>query len=94
LVLKPQFFKSLRPSKVKTKTALAKTKTSKYCLKTKPGLKDYIAGLAYGKWNKENNITRTSHAKKKRKEHNFHLNIHDFASYILVTINGGKISHR
>jgi len=29
LVLRPQFFKSLRPSKVKTKIALAKTKTSK-----------------------------------------------------------------
>jgi len=29
LVLKPQIFKSLRPSKVKVKTALDKTKTSK-----------------------------------------------------------------
>jgi len=29
LVLRLQFFKSLRPSKVKTKTVLAKTKTSK-----------------------------------------------------------------
>jgi len=29
LVLRPQFFKSLRLSKVKTKTALAKTKTLK-----------------------------------------------------------------
>jgi len=27
LVLRPKFFKSLRPSKIKTKTALAKTKT-------------------------------------------------------------------
>jgi len=34
LVLRPQFFKSLKPSKVKTKT-----KTSKYDLKTKTGLK-------------------------------------------------------
>jgi len=46
LVLRPQFFKSLRPSKVKTKTktALAKTKISKNGLKTKTGLKDYITG--------------------------------------------------
>jgi len=49
LVLKPQFFKFLRPSKIKTKTksALAKTKTSKYGLKTKTGLKNYITGTNY-----------------------------------------------
>jgi len=40
LVLRPQIFKSLRLSKVKIKTALAKT--SKNGLKTKTGLKDYI----------------------------------------------------
>jgi len=34
----------LRPSKVKTKIALAKTKTSKNGLKIKTGLKDYITG--------------------------------------------------
>jgi len=51
LVLRPQFFKSLRSSKDKTKTALAKTKTKtsknglKTGLKTKTGLKDYITGL-------------------------------------------------
>jgi len=48
LVLRPQFFKSLRLSKAKTndyETALAKTKTSKNGLKTKTGLKDYITGL-------------------------------------------------
>jgi len=48
--LKFKFFKSLRPSKVKTKTALAKTKTSKNGfktgLKTKTGLKDYITDTA------------------------------------------------
>jgi len=37
-----QFFKSLRPSKVKTKTSLAKTKTSKN------GLKDYITQTSTG----------------------------------------------
>jgi len=33
LVLSPQFFKSLRPSRVKIKTALAKTRTLKNGLK-------------------------------------------------------------
>jgi len=48
-VLRPQFFKSFRPSKVKTrtktKTALAKTKTA--LAKTKTDLKDYITALYY-----------------------------------------------
>jgi len=49
LVLRPQFVKSLRPSKVKTKTktTLAKTRPrpQKNGLKTKAGLKDYITVL-------------------------------------------------
>jgi len=42
---RPQFFKTSRPSKAKTKTALAKTKTSKNVLKTKTGLEDYVIGV-------------------------------------------------
>jgi len=59
LVLRPQFFKSLRPSKIKTKTknntALAKTKTSKKGLKTglksKTGINDYITADDHSKEN-------------------------------------------
>jgi len=43
LVLRPQFFKSLGPSKVKTKTKTPKNGL-KTGLKTKTGLKDYITG--------------------------------------------------
>jgi len=43
-VLRPQFFKSLRPSKTKTALSKIKIETSKNGLKTKIGLKDYITG--------------------------------------------------
>jgi len=45
LVVSQQFFKTSRSSK--TKTVLAKTKTSKNSLKTKTGLKDDIAASNY-----------------------------------------------
>jgi len=41
LVLRPQFFKSLKPSKVKNQDLKNALKTS---VKTKTGLKDYITG--------------------------------------------------
>jgi len=47
LILRPQFFIYLRPTKVKTKTVLAKTKTSKNGLKTKTGLKNYITATRH-----------------------------------------------
>jgi len=70
MVLRPQFFKSLRPPK--TKTALAKTKTSKNSLKiglkTKTGLKDYTS-LCQPKINR--NVAKRKvgvKARKKRKQ--------------------------
>jgi len=51
LFFRPQFFKTSRPSKAKTKTAFAKTRTSENGLnaglKTKTGLKDYITDWFY-----------------------------------------------